>query len=101
MTQQRPPRESREMSNWPRRCSVSKIKGGFQDRLAFFFFFCLPLFSFTEGATPTERSFQDVKIFFVAFLGAREPFLEKSLAGVLPPWLGQFRDFFTVVSFSF
>lgn len=28
-------------------------------------------------------------------------FYEKSLAGVLPPWMAQFCDFFIAVSFSF
>lgn len=55
MSQQQ--RLSQEMTNTPRRCSVSKSRVGFKTDLRF-----PPPFSFTEG-DPTANRFQVVKIF--------------------------------------
>lgn len=88
------------MSNWLGRCSVSKIKGGFQDRLAFFFF-CLPLFSSTEGAYTNGAQLSGCQNIFCSVPRRQGTFFEKSLAGVLPPWLVQFCDFVVSVSSSF
>lgn len=64
-------------------------------------FFLPPSLFFHRRSYTNRAQLSGCQNIFCSFPRSQGTFFEKSLAGVLPPWLVHFRDFFVAVSFSF